>query len=116
MEYLRKNQRINIGIDVKYNMSREQSWLEGGTRNIGCSGMCLITRTSLLQDEDIHIRFRLPDTSRNIEVIGEVIWEEYVIEKDYFINEIKFTAIKPSDVDLISKYIDNATFVMGKRK
>jgi c-di-GMP-binding flagellar brake protein YcgR len=112
MKERRKHKRIDITIDVEYNMSRQQSWFEAGTRNICCMGICLITPTLLSPGSVLHLRFKLPDTSRKIEVTGEVIWEDYVLEKNYYITGIQFTEIKQSDIELITKFINNATFEM----
>jgi c-di-GMP-binding flagellar brake protein YcgR len=112
MKERRQYKRTDITIDVEYNMSRQQSWFEAGTRNISCRGICLITRASLLPGSVLHLRFKLPDSSRRIDVTGRVIWEDYVIENDHYIIGIQFTEINQSDIELIGKFVDNATFEM----
>jgi c-di-GMP-binding flagellar brake protein YcgR len=106
----RKKPRINVEIDVECNMSRDQNWFDAGTRDISCSGICMITRTTLTPGSTLNIKFRMPDTSRTVEVTGKIVWLEYLIEKKYYCTGVKFTSIKPGDSELINKYIDSATF------
>jgi c-di-GMP-binding flagellar brake protein YcgR len=112
MKERRQYKRTNITIDVACNMSRQQSWFEAGTRNICCRGICLIARASLTPGSVLHLRFKLPDLSRRIDVTGKVIWEDYVIENDQYIIGIQFTEINQADIELIGKFVDNATFEM----
>lgn len=99
-------------MDVEYNMSREQASYGADSKNLSQSGICLITRSSLIPGQILDLKFTLPAGSGKIKVTGKVIWEDYISEKEYYINGIEFIEIERSDVELLSKFVDKATFIM----
>lgn len=104
----RDNKRLNIVIHVEYHMSSNQKWMDGASGNVSTGGMCLLTKTYISPGSNLDLIFYIPETSKVIEVSGEILWNEYSVEKGYYCNGIKFLNIRDADKDLISKFIENA--------
>jgi len=108
----RKYKRKYISIDVEYDISSDQKWLESKSMNISSGGICLITKEPMHIGKIFDMKFRIPDSDKLIKVAGKIIWNEKCHEKDGegYYNGIQFTRIHNEDRMLISKFIDSGTF------
>jgi len=118
-EEQRQDKRINLVIDVKYHMSTYQNWLVAPTlvaktENLSTGGVCLLTNTYIPVGSFLDLIFVIPETSISIEVSGEIIWNEKNIDDEYYTNGVKFLSLKNEEMELIGKFIDNATFDMRR--
>ena len=113
-EERRQDKRINLVIDVKYNMSTYQDWLVTKIRNLSTGGICLLTKDYIPVGLIFDLVFLIPETPKQIEVSGEIIWNELNMDNEYYTNGVKFLTLKNEDKELIGKYIDNTTFDMRK--
>ncbi|MBN2444794.1 MAG: PilZ domain-containing protein [Spirochaetales bacterium] len=108
----RKYTRKLIKLNVEYDMSSDQKWLESEARDIGAGGICLITPFEIFIGKSFDIKFYMPELSKPIKVIGKVMWSEKIDEEknSKYYNGIQFVRIDSSDKALILKYVDSATF------
>ena len=83
VEERREYKRLNIVIHVEYHMSSNQKWIDGASGNVSTGGMCLITKIYLSPGSNLDLIFCMPETSKVIEVSGEILWNEYNIEEGY---------------------------------
>jgi c-di-GMP-binding flagellar brake protein YcgR len=109
----RKYKRTNISIDVEYDLSSEQVWLESRTRDISGGGICLITTERLSLRSEVELRFQLPDQDLLIMAVGKVVWtDEVQTSKKEILHAvgIQFVKIPDEARDYIMKYVEGATF------
>jgi uncharacterized protein (TIGR02266 family) len=113
MREKRQFKRKSISIDVIFDMSPDQRGFESKTKDISVGGICLISRKPLSVDNVMNFKFTIPDTEKKIEVSGEVVWTEKPEDEkdDRYYSGIEFVQIDETDKDLISKYVDGATFI-----
>jgi c-di-GMP-binding flagellar brake protein YcgR len=111
-ENKREYRRLDVSIDVRYDISTHQVWVESESKNISAGGICLLTREAIKPGTYIKLKFKMPDTEQYVQVTGEIMWnQKYIINnEEYYDNGIKFVAINDSDRELIGKYIEGATF------
>ncbi|MBN1697475.1 MAG: PilZ domain-containing protein [Spirochaetales bacterium] len=109
----RRYRRRFISLNVAYDMSPEQRWLESTTRDIGAGGICLITTSPIEVGKVVDIKFHIPDEQKPVKVSGKIVWNEEYKEGGggKFYNGIQFIRIDEADRDLIGKYVDSATFL-----
>jgi c-di-GMP-binding flagellar brake protein YcgR len=111
-ENKREYRRLDVSINVEYDISTHQVWVESESKNISAGGICLLTRQSIKPGTYIKLKFKMPDTAQYVQVTGEIMWnQKYIINnEEYYDNGIKFVAINDRDRELIGKYIEGATF------
>lgn len=116
MRERRKYTRKLIKLDVVYDMSTDQRWLESQARDIGGGGICLITKDAIPIGKSFDIKFSIPDKEKPIKVIGKVMWNEKAENESesIFYNGIKFINIHKDDRELIMKFVESATFEQRK--
>ena len=114
----RKYKRKLIKLDVEYDMSSDQRWLESQSRDIGAGGICLITKDAIEIGKSFDMKFYLPDQEKPVKVIGKVMWNEKIDNEGSaaFYNGIQFIRINKTDKELIMKFVDSATFERKKTK
>ena len=112
MNERRKYKRKLIKLDVEYDMSSDQRWLETHSRDLGAGGICLITKDAIPLGKSFDLKFYIPDKDRPVKVIGKVMWNEKIDEDGtgMFYNGIQFVRIDKADKALILKFVDSATF------
>ena len=112
MKEKRQFRRKPISIDVSCDIRPESKGLETWTKDMSAGGICLVSREALDVDRIIDFTFTIPDTGKQIEVSGKVMWIEKstVALDNFFYSGIQFMKIDERDRDLISKYVDGATF------
>ena len=112
MNEKRKYKRKLIEIDVEYDVSANQVWLESKTRDIGTGGLCLITSTPLEVDKDILVKILLPERKKPIFVNARTVWNKSFAEKgkEMYYNGVKFTDLRDDDLEFVRKYVEDITF------
>jgi c-di-GMP-binding flagellar brake protein YcgR len=116
MKEKRKSRRIEIEIDVtvdridKKNISREK------IKNISPGGICLITDYDLPLSASINLIFYLADFNKVIIATGEIVWNEYLIDKDYFYCGVKFIKIAGKFKEMITQYVNDGFFDIRKKE
>lgn len=109
----RQYKRKKITINVDYDISREQKWLDSTASDISAGGMCLVSRKPMKVDSSMKLKFIIPDSDTPIFVSGKVVWNEKFLKKnndEYFYNGVEFTRIESNDRALINKYVESTTF------
>ena len=108
----RREKRLYITFDVRFDMSSHQQWVSSSAKNISINGMCLLTKEHIPLGTLLFIEFFIPDEDTTIQITGEVVWngEHKVSDSLYFENGITFIEIQSKYKDLIGKYIEGATF------
>jgi c-di-GMP-binding flagellar brake protein YcgR len=104
----RRYKRRFISLNVEYDISSDQRWLESQTKDIGAGGICLITTSPILVGKEVDIKFHIPDEQKPVKVVGRIVWNEG--KEGSFYNGIQFIRINDSDRELIGKFVDSATF------
>ncbi len=110
MDERRKAERINLKIDVEYDMSEYQKWVEAQTTNLSESGICIISSKEIPVDSQLQLKFELPETYMVLNVSGEVLWNEFSLNDNYYICGIEFKNVTEENRRIIQKYISAATF------
>jgi c-di-GMP-binding flagellar brake protein YcgR len=116
MDERRKYKRVDIEIDVDYQISKRQEWLRGTMKNLSGGGICLISKKSYGLSNQLCLRFRVPDSNSMIEISGNVVWEDFDMDHDFYSIGIEFMSAVEKDRALIEKYIEHETFDMMKKK
>jgi Tfp pilus assembly protein PilZ len=108
----RKYKRRVISLDVEYDFSPHQIYMESKSKDIGGGGICLVTNEPLAQGKEILIKMFLPDSNKPLFINGRVVWNKDNQEKDTggYLNGIEFFNVKEQDRSLIIKFVDGATF------
>jgi c-di-GMP-binding flagellar brake protein YcgR len=108
----REQKRFYFTLDVEFDISTHQQWVESSAKNISTAGMCLLSKEYLPTNSLLFIKFKVPDSDTLIEVTGEVVWhgDHLLSGETYYENGIKFIEIKSMYKELIGKYIDGVTF------
>jgi hypothetical protein len=47
-------------------------------------------------------------------ITGEIVWNEYDLDKEYYSNGIRFTDIPEQFIELLQKYVESSTFDVRK--
>ncbi len=106
----RKHKRKTIQIDVECHISVQQKWVATSITNISIGGVCLISNDQLELHTKIDMVFYLEELKSLTRVTGEVVWTEYNLDREYYLNGICFTEVPDKSIELIQKYIDSSTF------
>ncbi|MBN1412961.1 MAG: PilZ domain-containing protein [Spirochaetales bacterium] len=108
----RKYKRKIIPINVEFDLSKQQVWLESKTKDIGGGGICLILSEKIPLKSQLELKFNLPDLSSSILALGKVVWTEEVPSKKnpVYYTGIQFIRIPEEARGYIMKYVEGATF------
>jgi c-di-GMP-binding flagellar brake protein YcgR len=112
MNERRRYARTRIDIDVDYQLARDQEWLHGRMKDLGEGGICLVSAVAFGITARIELRFRIPDTERPITVQGDVMWENFDIDRDVYLVGIQFASVETRDMELIEKFVRQETFMV----
>jgi c-di-GMP-binding flagellar brake protein YcgR len=110
MDERRRAKRIKLNINIEYDISEYQKWVEAQSRNLSENGICIITGKELAVGSVVQLKFTLPDTDVPLQVTGKVIWNEFSLDEDYYIQGLEFTGLSPDNLELVRKYISATTF------
>jgi Tfp pilus assembly protein PilZ len=112
MEDKRKYKRRTISLNVEYDMSPRQMYMESRAKDISGGGLCLITSEALAKDKEVLLKIFLPDREKPLFISGLVVWSKPYKERllELFLNGIEFSDVKDNDRDLVIKFVDGATF------
>jgi uncharacterized protein (TIGR02266 family) len=110
MDERRKSRRINLTIDLEYDLSEYQKWVEAHARNLSEDGICIITARELPVGTAVELKFTLPDSNTSLRVSAKVIWNEFSLDDDFYIQGLEFGNLSPDSLQIIRKYISAATF------
>lgn len=110
MDERRKSKRINLKIDVEYDMSEYQKWVEAQAENLSECGICIVSSKELPVDSLLHLKFTLPESYMSVNVSGRVIWNEFSLNDNFYISGIEFKNVTEENRRIIQKYISAATF------
>jgi hypothetical protein len=113
-EERRKHKRKTIKIDVECHISAEQKWVATSITNISLGGLCLITNEQLSIHTKIDLVFYLNELESLTRVVGEIVWTEYDLDKEYYLNGVCFTDVPQKSFEVIQKYIEANTFDVRK--
>jgi c-di-GMP-binding flagellar brake protein YcgR len=110
MEERRKAKRIKLKIDVEYDMSEYQKWVEAQARNLSECGICIVSSKELSVGAVLQLKFNLPDSYTPLNVAGKVIWNEFSLSDNFYLSGIEFKNVTEENRRIIKKYISAATF------
>ena len=110
MDEKRKAKRIKLKINVEYDMSEYQKWVEAQSGNLSESGICIVSNKEIPVASQLHLKFTLPDSKIPINVSGTVVWNEFSLSDNFYINGIEFKDVSEENKGIIRKYISAATF------
>lgn len=100
----RKAQRVPLKVKVDYQFAG--NFLFEYASDISQHGIFIETSDPLPLNSKVTLQFRLPDTKKNVEVAGEVIWVNSNQESSKNPGMgVKFTRINEIDKDLITSLI-----------
>lgn len=108
----RQFKRKKVTLNVDYDISATQKWLDSTSSNISEGGMCLTTKKPLKVGSAIKLKFLIPDSERPVNVQGTIVWNEAFKagKHEHYYNGIQFDKVFNDDRDLITKYVENTTF------
>lgn len=104
---MRKFKRIEIELEVNYQSIKYHNWYATVTKGIGTDGICLISKEYLGIGSIIKIRMPLSSLGKSIEVIGEVLWSDFLIDRKLYESGIKFENLEDIEKVMISEFIDD---------
>ena len=87
MKERRNARRVEIKIDVTVDWIDKNYICKAKIKNISSSGVCFVTDYDLPLSTYINLIFYLPDSCKVIGIIGEIVWNEYSIQDDFFFAE-----------------------------
>ena len=106
---MRKFKRTEIELEVKYQpiRIRNQNWYTTVIRGLGTGGICMISMEYLGIGTIIQIQLPLTSSSKIIVATGEVLWSDFLVDRNLYEAGIKFINLKKIDKEMISKHIDD---------
>lgn len=106
---MRKFKRTKIDLEVKYQpiRIRNQNWYTTVIRGLGTGGICMISLEYLGIGTIIQIQLPLTSSSKIIKVTGEILWIDFLVDRNLYEAGIKFINLKNNEKDMISKHIDD---------
>lgn len=110
MKEKRKARRIDVNIDIIIDRIDKDSISRGKIINLSSGGVCLITDYDLPVSVHINLIFHLPIFGEVIGITGEITWNEFSIENDFFYCGVKFIKIPGKYKDFILEHINNSFF------
>ncbi len=110
MSERRKSRRINLDINLEYDISEYQKWVEARSSNLSEHGICIITGKELPVGSAVELKFTLPDSNTPLRVTGRVMWNEFSLDDDFYIQGLEFSNLSADSLHIIRKYISAATF------
>ena len=78
---MRRFKRVEIELEVYYQSIKYHNWYATVTMGIGTGGICLISKEYLGIGSIIKIRLSLSSLRTSIEVTGEVLWSNFLIDR-----------------------------------
>jgi hypothetical protein len=104
---LRIFKRVEVEIEVNYQSIKYHNWYSTVTKGIGTGGICLLSKEYLGIGTIIKIRMPLSSLTTSIEVTGEVLWSDFLIDRKLYESGIKFENLEDIEKVLISEFIDD---------
>ena len=106
----RKFARLNINVQVNYNIITEQSAKNTTeTKNIAAGGICLLVYSPIKEGNIVSLDIFLPDNSSVIHAKGKVVWVKiFTIANEKNVRYdagIEFTEIVDGDRKKIDEYV-----------
>lgn len=98
----RGSPRIALSIPVQY---RFGSVAAGLTLDLSHGGLALRTTSPLEASVKVHVRFRIPGRSRDVEADGRVAWSDTRVGMG-----IQFSGVEPTDQTAIDEFVDEQRF------
>ena len=82
----RKFIRYDIPLEVEFKtIDSVSDYFLGITNNFSRSGLCFISNSKASQLRDaIDLRIKLPDSNRNISVLGDIVWKNEMEDKGMY--------------------------------
>jgi len=104
---IRKDERLPVSIPVDFVQGNEGNTQTGFILNITVRGLFLHSRTKLVQDSTLKMRFSLPGVMNLIEAIGVAQWGTGAVETSGLFqgNGVVFIEISEGDQELIKKFV-----------
>ena len=108
----RRYKRRVISLNIEYDLSPHQVYMESKSKDIGGGGICLITSEPLEKGKELLIKMFLPDNQKPFFINGKVVWNSPYVENssEVYLNGIEFFNINEHDRNLIIKFTDGAAF------
>jgi len=116
MKERRKASRVEIEIDVTVDRIDKNHICKAKIKNISACGACFVTDYDLPLSTYINLIFYLPDSCKVMGITGEIVWNEYSTQDDFFFCGIEFIKIPRRFKKMIQQYIDNELFDIRKKE
>ncbi len=79
-------------------------------KGLGIGGLCMISSEYLRNGTILKLRFLLPGSRQNTDVIGEVLWSGFLIDRRLFESGVRFLRLDDVGKELISNYVDGVLY------
>ena len=102
--YRRRYVRVGLDAPISYEREGVEGPKEGRSSDLGGGGIRLSTTEDIPLGSVLLLRFRLPDSEREVLARGRIVLSFYNAEDKRFFHGIAFTQIDPRDQDEIARY------------
>ncbi len=109
----REFKRIESTLPILYKASIYQNWYKTAISSLGIGGLCLSSSEYLSHGTLLKLRFLLPGSQANTDVIGEVLWSGFMTDKKLFESGVRFLRLDNIGKEHIAAYVDVAPYTQS---
>lgn len=101
----REDPRVEVELEVHYRTAQE--FIAAYSRNISGGGIFIRTQQPLPLNQNVRVRFTLPEITHRFDIRGLVVWTNPAMSRSSFPSGmgIKFVNLDPKSADLIAGFI-----------